>query len=88
MFIDIIVAYDIVEDKRRNRLAKALLRYGIRTQKSLFECRVTKKELKEIKKVVKRIADSDDLVTIYRFRDSSVKRLGDESRYTFYDLVF
>lgn len=88
MELDVIIAYDISSDKRRNKLAKGLLRFGIRTQKSLFECKVTKREIKEIKKVIKRVTDSDDLVTMYQFRSSSVKRLGNEDRYTFYDLVF
>ncbi len=88
MEIDVVVAYDISDNKRRNKVAKALLRFGIRTQKSLFECKVTKKELKEMKRIIKKISDSDDLVTLYEFRESSVKRVGLEDKYCFYDLVF
>lgn len=36
----IVVSYDIVEDRKRNRLAKILSNYGYRVQKSVFECQL------------------------------------------------
>ena len=35
-----LVAYDIADDARRLRVAKALLDYGVRVQESVFECLV------------------------------------------------
>lgn len=34
----IVVAYDVVDDKRRSLVAKIALDYGRRVQKSVFEC--------------------------------------------------
>jgi len=34
----IVVAYDIIDDKRRNRVAKTMEDYGTRVQYSVFEC--------------------------------------------------
>lgn len=36
----VVVSYDIVNDRQRQRLAKVLGDYGQRVQKSVFECRV------------------------------------------------
>lgn len=33
-----VVAYDIEDDRVRARMAKLLTRYGVRVQKSVFEC--------------------------------------------------
>lgn len=33
----VLVIYDIVDNKKRNRMVKCLERYGVRVQKSAFE---------------------------------------------------
>ncbi len=33
-----VVTYDITDDKRREQVSSELLNYGIRVQKSIFEC--------------------------------------------------
>ncbi len=38
MALTVIAAYDVVEDGRRGRLAAVLAGYGVRLQKSVFEC--------------------------------------------------
>ena len=35
-----LICYDVVSDKRRNKLAKLLLDLGDRIQRSAFECRI------------------------------------------------
>jgi len=42
------IAYDIVEDGRRNRVAQCLERWGRRVEKSLFECDLTPEELQKV----------------------------------------
>ena len=37
-----VICYDVVDDRRRTRLAKHLLRYGDRVQWSTFECEFQK----------------------------------------------
>jgi CRISPR-associated protein Cas2 len=51
----VVVAYDIPDDRRRERLHDALLDYGTPVQYSVFECLVAEKELARLKKHVRRI---------------------------------
>jgi len=44
-----IVAYDIADPKRLNRIAKIIKDYGIRVQKSIFEVTVDDKRFIEMK---------------------------------------
>jgi CRISPR-associated protein Cas2 len=82
----IVVAYDISNDNKRTKLAKELLKFGIRTQKSFFECDVSERELKTIKKIIKRYSQSDDAVTVYKVKE--VERVGDVEYLEIDDLVF
>jgi len=84
---NIIVAYDISSDNQRNKLAKALLEFGIRTQKSLFECEVNEKELRIIKKIVSRYSEPEDFITIYEIKKEP-SRIGDVKYIEVDDLVF
>jgi CRISPR-associated protein Cas2 len=40
-----VVAYDIADDGRRNRVARFLEGWGRRVQKSVFECELSPEEL-------------------------------------------
>ncbi len=71
----VVVVYDITEDKKRNLFAKELLMFGIRTQKSVFECDVTQKELEKVKKIAHKYTKKKDKVGVYEFLD--VDRFGD-----------
>lgn len=51
----IIVAYDIVDNKRRTRLAKGMKSYGYRVQKSVFECQLDDDYLQMKKAIEKTI---------------------------------
>ncbi len=82
----IVVAYDISNDNKRTKLAKELLKFGIRTQKSFFECDVSEREIKIIKKIIKKYSQSDDAVTIYKVKE--IERVGDVEYLEIDDLVF
>lgn len=41
----VIIAYDVSDDRRRYHLCKALERYGVRIQYSVFELAISRKEL-------------------------------------------
>jgi CRISPR-associated protein Cas2 len=45
----ITISYDISDDKRRTKAAKALEDYGTRVQYSVFECRLQQPELQKLK---------------------------------------
>jgi CRISPR-associated protein Cas2 len=53
----VVVAYDIVDDDRRTRLASHLLGYGRRVQKSVFECVINDKQYLEMKAGAEAIID-------------------------------
>lgn len=40
-----VVAYDIEDDRARDRIAGVMERFGVRVQKSVFECRLEGKDL-------------------------------------------
>jgi CRISPR-associated protein Cas2 len=62
-----IISYDIVDDRRRARLAKALKDFGVRVQYSVFECRLEVSQLEILDRRVRRVVDdSKDSVRIYR----------------------
>lgn len=53
--MNMIVAYDITEVKRLNKIAKIMLDYGVRVQKSIFEIDVTPRAFRELKERVEKI---------------------------------
>ena len=65
--IFLLVIYDIVNSRRRNKFAKLLSGYGMRIQKSSFEALVDKKLLEKLEKEIPKLIDSgEDSVRIYR----------------------
>lgn len=61
------VSYDIADDKRRNRVAKALEGFGYRVQKSVFECEVTPELCEKMKqRLERRIKPEEDSVRYYQ----------------------
>ncbi|MDB4948550.1 MAG: CRISPR-associated protein Cas2 [Gemmatimonadetes bacterium] len=60
------VAYDITDDARRERVAAALQDYGVRVQKSIFECSITAAERRVMVGAVRsRIDPAVDSVLVY-----------------------
>lgn len=53
----VVVAYDVTDDARRDRVGQALLNLGDRVQKSVFECRVTIKELGDLRRRLEALVD-------------------------------
>ncbi len=56
----LVVSYDIVDDRRRLRLAKVLVNYGHRVQKSVFECDLDDGRFLALKKAVDRLIDHEE----------------------------
>ena len=56
-----LICYDIENDKARLRAAQAILRYGERVQRSVYECHLTMRELeglqRELEGIIDRAAD-------------------------------
>ena len=62
-----LIIYDIVDDKRRNRFAKTMNKYGIRVQKSAFESWVTGSRYRKMLIEIQKIADKNvDSIRVYK----------------------
>jgi len=61
-----IFTYDIVDDKRRTKLAKKLGNFGIRVQYSVFECELNAEKLQQVIKMSLEFIDlQQDSLRIY-----------------------
>ena len=61
-----LVCYDVVKDTRRNRVAKLLKGYGLRVQKSVFECLLSDDQLALLKTRIDRTLEpKEDQVRFY-----------------------
>ncbi len=66
----VLIVYDISSDKKRYKFAKNLLKFATRTQKSVFEGLVSEKEMKEIEKLARKFSNKNDIITLYRLKES------------------
>lgn len=63
----VIIAYDIVSNKRRNRIHKALKGYGVNSQRSIFECDIQPSQFKGLIATLELMINKDeDDLRIYR----------------------
>lgn len=60
-----VIAYDIVDDKRRNRISKILEKYGSRVNFSVFECMFTDSQLLLVQRKIGDMIDSDEDTVVY-----------------------
>lgn len=61
-----LICYDVVNDRRRYRVARLLERYGMRVQKSVFECVLTPDIREGLQKRLQRvIKPEEDQVRFY-----------------------
>jgi CRISPR-associated protein Cas2 len=56
----LVVAYDVIDDSRRTRLAKFLLAYLDRVQKSVFEGEIQEGRLNRMRNGIEEIIDQDE----------------------------
>jgi CRISPR-associated protein Cas2 len=48
----LVLAYDISDDKRRDRLRRTLLRFGTPVQYSVFECDLSARQVQRMRKAI------------------------------------
>lgn len=71
----IVVSYDIVDDKRRNKIAKELENYGTRVQYSVFETILGEEKFKELLPNLNSLLDeNEDSLRIYYLCESCLKK--------------
>lgn len=71
----VLMIYDIVDNKRRNKMVKCLEAYGVRVQKSAFEALLNRRQyekmLRESRILIDEAVDSlrvyvlDDIIDVY-----------------------
>lgn len=55
-----LICYDVVKDKRRNMVAKLLEGYGLRVQKSVFECMLTDNQYVMVTRKLNKYLNADE----------------------------
>lgn len=64
-----LVCYDVTEDRERNRVAKVVEDYGLRIQFSVFECRLSRSALAELRRQLEALQLTTGGVAICRLDD-------------------
>ena len=63
----VMVTYDIVDDRKRTRVAKTILHFGSRVQKSVFECQIDDRQYLRMKERVEKEIDMEEDSVRYYF---------------------
>jgi CRISPR-associated protein Cas2 len=71
----VIVAYDISDDRRRDKLHDTLKRFGVHVQKSVVECWLEPRELPQLKQaILEVIIEHTDEVRLYCLCEFCLRR--------------
>jgi CRISPR-associated protein Cas2 len=68
-----LICYDIENTKKRNKLAKWLLNYGIRVQKSVFEAYLSERDLEEMMQGAKPFIENGDSLRVYELTSEAYR---------------
>ena len=71
----VVVAYDIPDNARRQRMAKLLLGFGGRIQGSVYELWLNNRDIEVMWGRLSRVAQQDDLVRCYLLCGACEKRI-------------
>ena len=67
----VLVIYDIVDNKRRNKFVRFLENYAIRVQKSAFEMNITKIQYDNLIKKIPYFITKEDNVRVYKLNNKT-----------------
>jgi CRISPR-associated protein Cas2 len=66
-----IIAYDVTNDKRREKVSTLLEDYGTRVNYSVFECELEREEFERLREqLAELIDDAEDRIVFYRLCES------------------
>ena len=68
----VLVIYDIIDDKRRARLAKIMKSFGFRVQKSAFEARLAENKYTKLLSMLYPLVKDHDSIRVYKLRGEGV----------------
>ncbi len=63
--MDIVVAYDVISNKRRRKISVELEKIGVRINKSVFLCPDTKWNVDEIYNMMKKMCTNKDSIFVF-----------------------
>jgi len=69
-----LIAYDISDTKKRNKVVKVLESYGYRVNYSVFELNLKAKELESITNTLKEYIDTNDSIRVYSFSADTIAK--------------
>ena len=72
--MNILICYDIDNDKRRKKIADLLETYGIRVNYSVFEIKVNKTKFKHLINSLKDISKKGDNIRIYHLCENCINK--------------
>ncbi len=72
--IYVVVAYDVPDDRHRRKLAKLLLGFGARVQRSVYECELTEQEYERLLRRLERVRREEDSIRVYRLPPSVARQ--------------
>ncbi len=62
-----VICYDIASPRRLRRVARLMLTFGVRVQKSVFECELSSRERAELERKARELLDPHhDSLRVYR----------------------
>lgn len=67
----VLVIYDVSDNRRRLRLARLLLSFGFRVQKSAFEAKLDYHQYEKLTSEIVKYVDQEDYVSIYKITGQS-----------------
>lgn len=71
-----VVSYDIVDDRRRLAIAEELKNFGVRVQRSVFECHLEGEQLTALRERLARLIDpAADQIRYYRVCGNDLARI-------------
>ncbi|MGA1823101.1 MAG: CRISPR-associated endonuclease Cas2 [bacterium] len=72
----VLISYDIVKDRTRVKVMKFLKNYGVRAQKSVYECYVNEAQYNRIKNELKELINPlKDRIRFYRVCQACISKI-------------
>lgn len=79
----LVIAYDITNDDRRNKISNILSAHGKRVNKSVFECFLKEKEIQRLKNRIEGLLKKSEDIVLYYYLCKGcldkIERVGDFS---------
>lgn len=71
----VVVSYDVISDRRRNKISKLMLDFGTRVQRSVFECNLKPEQVEKMTRRLLEVYDEkEDTIRVYTLCEGCVPR--------------